>query len=77
MSNNNLPAGCTDRDTDGPIVKQPDDIDVTSYVTDNWRSCLDDATGFQAVEVDGVEMDDEITLVHLTVVVPVYWVDVP
>ena len=76
MSNDNLPLGCTDADTDGPKVTQPDDSLVEDYVRDHWVSCLNEALAYQDVEVDGAEPDDEVTIVHLTVVVPVPWSDI-
>ncbi len=77
MTNANLPPGCTDRDTDGGLVKQPTDEQVHAYACEDWRYLLCGDAAFEDAEVLGCYKDTpEETDVFLTVRVRVPWVDV-
>ena len=77
MSNQNLPPGCTDRDTDGPATCEPSDDRIESHVIDHWRAFLDEDAAFHAAEFDGCDdVSDETSYALLTIRVPVYWGDI-
>ncbi len=75
--NPDLPGGCTQRDCDGGVIKQPSDDQIHEYVCNNWRSLLHEHIGFEGAEVDdnSHDTDDEQTYVFITVRAPVSWFD--
>ena len=73
----NLPAGCTNQDTDGGVTIQPSDEAIHKYVCEHWRLLLDEDVGFDKVDMLGsFDASLEETEIFITVRVSVSWADV-